>query len=80
VLQALGASGQPEEQQPVASTSGVQAQQARTHYAYARKPEGKNYVNPEHIANFGQNQLADYLIKTVPRFITMVRSSFDGPS
>lgn len=40
-------------------------------YLYARKPEGKNYVNYEHTAQFGFGLLTDYLIKTVPKFITM---------
>ena len=41
-------------------------------YAYARKPEGRTFVHHEHNAKFGQTQLADYLIKTVPKYITMV--------
>ncbi len=40
-------------------------------YLYARKPEGKDYVNYENTAQFGSTLLTDYLIKTVPKFITM---------
>lgn len=38
-------------------------------YAYARHPEGKNYVATEHAHAFGQGMLTDYLIKVVPKFI-----------
>jgi len=40
-------------------------------YQYARKVEGKNYVYHDHTAKFGFGMLTDYLIKTVPKFITM---------
>jgi len=55
------------------SASGPPQQQQRRgmSYAYARKAEGKNYVYHEHTAQFGFGLLTDYLIKTVPRFITM---------
>lgn len=46
-------------------------QQRGLSYLYARKPEGKTYVHHEHNKEFGQVHLMDYLIKTVPKFITM---------
>ncbi|GAX82540.1 hypothetical protein CEUSTIGMA_g9967.t1 [Chlamydomonas eustigma] len=41
-------------------------------YAYARKTNNKAHVHHSHNLEFSQSQLADYLIKTVPKFITMV--------
>jgi NADH dehydrogenase (ubiquinone) Fe-S protein 3 len=41
-------------------------------YAYARKTTAKSHVHHSHNLEFSQTQLADYLIKTVPKFITMV--------
>lgn len=38
-------------------------------YLYARGPQEKNYVHQAHAEAFQQNQLLDYLIKTVPKFI-----------
>lgn len=40
-------------------------------YLYARKVADKSYVHHEHSKEFGQVQLLEYLIKTVPKFITM---------
>ncbi|GLC44883.1 hypothetical protein PLESTB_001683800 [Pleodorina starrii] len=54
------------------STAGVQLQQTRSMgYAYARKTGEKDYVNTVHAHTFGQTQLTDYLIKTVPKFVKM---------
>ncbi len=62
----------------LASTSGSQAVQQRgMSYAYARKPEGKSWVHHENRATFAATQLVDYLIKTVPKFVTMATN---GPA
>jgi hypothetical protein len=55
------------------SDSGLPCFQPARHmsFSYARKPEGKSWVNHEHTAKLGTKDLADYLIKTVPKFITM---------
>ncbi len=55
-------------------------QQRSFSYAYARKPEGKKYVHQQHAKDFAfgrEGGLTDYLIKTVPKFITMATH---GPS
>lgn len=43
-------------------------------YAYARKPESASYKPQTHAKEFvfgRENGLTDYLIKTVPKFVTM---------
>ncbi|GIL91312.1 hypothetical protein Vretimale_17719 [Volvox reticuliferus] len=40
-------------------------------YAYARKTSDKDYVHTAHSLSFGQTQLTDYIIKTVPKFVKM---------
>ncbi|KAF5835738.1 NADH:ubiquinone oxidoreductase 30 kDa subunit [Dunaliella salina] len=65
------------------STSNVSPTQQQFRgmaYAYARKPEGKNYMYQQHAKEFAfgrEGGLTDYLIKTVPKFITMATH---GPS
>ncbi|GIL63981.1 hypothetical protein Vafri_17950 [Volvox africanus] len=54
------------------NAAGVQLQQKRSMgYAYARKTSDKDYVHTAHTLSFGQTQLADYIIKTVPKFVKM---------
>lgn len=54
------------------NTMGAQLQQARCMgYAYARKTAEKDYVHTAHMLTFGQTQLTDYIIKTVPKFVKM---------
>ena len=62
------------------STSGLlgcsqQALQQRSMaYAYARKPESNNYMYQQHAKEFAfgrEGGLTEFLIKTVPKFITM---------
>eukprot|EP00798_Chlamydomonas_sp_ICE-L_P032216 gene32216-16774_t len=56
----------------VPAPSALQLMQTRgMSYMYARKVQDKAYVNHEHNHNFASNQLLEYLIKTVPKFITM---------
>lgn len=50
---------------------GISSSPAAGSYAYARVPAGKKHVYTEHAAQFGFGQLTEYLIKTVPKFITM---------
>ncbi|KAG2492493.1 hypothetical protein HYH03_009158 [Edaphochlamys debaryana] len=76
---ALGASGEvmalTEQACSTPSTStgaATQLQQTRSMgYCYARKPEGKDYINSSHMHAFGQNQLTDYIVKTVPKFVKL---------
>ncbi|KXZ53869.1 hypothetical protein GPECTOR_6g787 [Gonium pectorale] len=54
------------------SGADVQLQQTRNMgYAYARKTSGKDYVATAHAQAFGQTQLTDYIIKTVPKYVKM---------
>lgn len=46
-------------------------QQRSMGYAYARKTEDRKDTHRVHNLEFAQTQLTDYLIKTVPKFITM---------
>jgi len=46
-------------------------------YAYARKTSDQPHVHHQHNLEFSQTQLTDYLIKTVPKFITM---AVQGPA
>jgi NADH dehydrogenase (ubiquinone) Fe-S protein 3 len=46
-------------------------------YAYARKATNRNDVHRAHNLEFQQTQLTEYLIKTVPKFITM---AVQGPA
>lgn len=46
-----------------------QQQQRSMSYAYARKPEGRDYVHYAHNASFVHGQLTEYLVKLVPKFI-----------
>lgn len=46
-------------------------------YAYARKSTNRNDVHRAHNLEFQQTQLTEYLIKTVPKFITM---AVQGPA
>lgn len=52
-------------------------QQRGMGYCYARKVDDKPHVHHAHNHEFTQTQLTDYLIKTVPKFITM---AVQGPA
>jgi NADH dehydrogenase (ubiquinone) Fe-S protein 3 len=67
-LSGLSNSGEP---------NGQLQQQRSMSFLYARKPEGQDYIKSEHEAEFQKNQLIEYLIKTVPKFITMATN---GPA
>ncbi|KAJ9526756.1 hypothetical protein QJQ45_017498 [Haematococcus lacustris] len=71
----LAAVEQP--QRDVASCSSQLVQTRGMSLCYARKVEEKTYINAEHLATFGQTGMAEYLIKTVPKFITM---AVNGPA
>ncbi|KAJ9526978.1 hypothetical protein QJQ45_025313 [Haematococcus lacustris] len=75
VLHLLAAVEQP--QRDVASCSSQLVQTRGMSLCYARKVEEKTYINAEHLATFGQTGMAEYLIKTVPKFITM---AVNGPA
>nr|AAQ55457.1 putative NADH dehydrogenase subunit 9 precursor [Chlamydomonas reinhardtii] len=54
------------------ASSASQLQQTRSMgYAYARKTTDKDYIASEHMQAFGNTQLTDYIIKTVPKFVKM---------
>nr|7ARC_C Chain C, ND9 [Polytomella sp. Pringsheim 198.80]7ARD_C Chain C, ND9 [Polytomella sp. Pringsheim 198.80] len=46
-------------------------------YCYARKMTDKDYIAYDNIKNFGDNYLTDYIIKTVPKYVTM---AVNGPA
>ncbi len=60
-----------QQQSSVVQTSGA-AQWRGMGYAYARKTSNRSSTHHAHNLGFQQGQLTDYLIKTCPKFISMV--------